>query len=357
MTAASRGLSWGVVGTGDISRSVCADLTLLDTARLHAVCSRRLTTAETFGAAFDAERAYEDLDAMLGDDELDIVYIGTPHATHLPIALAALRAGKHVLIEKPIGVNADQARILADAARASGRFAMEAMWTKFAPAYRALLRSVRSGSIGQVRSVRASFGLPFGTVDSTRWSADRASSTLLDQGIYPVTLALDLLGPPNRVLANQVVRKDGVDITTRATFEYTEDRFADLAASMTEYIDPSASVNGSDGWIEVSAPFWATNRFTVHAGSIGEAFGAPTTTVFEAEGNGYVPMLRAVDDAIAAGWMEHPLHPLTASVLTFTVLDRIRSSAMRARPTDFHVPELPQLSPVEASASYRRSIR
>lgn len=327
MTTSAMRLAWGVVGTGDISRSISSDLARLDTARVLAVCSRDVATAEAFAAEQGVERAYGDLDEMLLDDELDIVYIGTPHATHVPIALAALRAGKHVLIEKPIGVSADEARVIAEAARRSGRFVMEAMWMKFAPAYRELIGRVRSGTIGQVRSVRASFGLPFHSPESTRLSAERASSTLLDQGVYPVTLALDVLGMPLGIRAEQTLRDDGVDLTSRATFEYADGRFAGLAASMVEYIDPSASISGSDGWVEIPAPFWVTTRFTTHAGGIADAFGSPTTTALEAQGNGYVPMLRAVGEAIGRGFSEHPLHTLAASIQTFSVLDRIRSAA------------------------------
>jgi predicted dehydrogenase len=332
MTTPHRRLAWGVVGTGDISRFICSDLTRIDGARLLAVSSRSLTSARAFSDEFGFERPYGSFNELLADGDVDIVYIGTPHATHLPIALAALRAGKHVLIEKPIGVSAEEARIIAHAARKSGRFAMEAMWTKFAPAYQELLRGIRAGAIGEVRSIRASFGLPFDTADSNRWSAERASSTLLDQGIYPVTLALDLLGIPDRVLAGRVLRNDGVDLSYKMAFEYPGGRSADLAASMIEYIDPSAAVNGTTGWIQVPAPFWATTRFTTHAGSIPEAFGSPATTAFEPEGHGYTPMLRAVGDAIAQGLTEHPLHTLHTTVETFTVLDRIREVAQLTRP-------------------------
>lgn len=331
MTASGNPLAWGVIGTGDISRSICSDLRHLDAARLLAVCSRDASTAAAFASEHEAARAFGHLDEMLADPELDIVYIATPHATHLPIALAALRAGKHVLIEKPIGVDADEARTIARVARESRRFAMEGIWMKFAPAYRSLVQTIRTGAIGQVRSVRASFGLPFDTAESARWSRVRSSSTLLDQGIYPVTLALDLLGTPMRVDATQVRRPDGVDLNCRASLEYPDGRFADLAASMVEYVDPSASVNGTKGWIDVPAPFWATTRFTTHAGTIEEAFGSPTTTTIETEGHGYVPMLRAVGDAIAQGLSEHPLHPLDASIQTFALLDRIRSAAHAAR--------------------------
>lgn len=324
MPELNEALAWGVVGTGDISRHVCSDLARVGDARRLAVSSRQLETAQSFAAEFGFERAYGNLDDMLADTDIDVVYIGTPHATHLPISLAAIEAGKHVLVEKPIGVNAAEVRTIAHAARAAGVFAMEAMWTKFAPAYQALLDEITAGSIGEVGSIRASFGLPFDASDSMRWSATRASSTLLDQGIYPVTLALNVLGVPDAIRAHARTRADGVDLSDRIAFEYSDGRFAHLAASMVEFIDPSASINGTNGWLTVPAPFWAPSSFTAHLGTIPEALFDPKTTTFAPDGYGYTPMIRAVSAAILAGHTEHPVHPLNASIETFEVLDRVR---------------------------------
>ena len=262
------------------------------------------------------------------DDEVDVVYIGTPHSTHAALAVRALEAGKHVLVEKPLAANADELQMVIDAARRHGRFAMEGMWMKFHSYYRALLAELRSGGIGEVSSIRASFGLPFGEVDAPRWSAELASSTLLDQGIYPVTLGMRRL----RTARRRSRPGDGSGPTAststskrRLTFE--DGRSAHLAASMVRYVDPSASINGTSGWITVPAPFWATDRYVRHIGSIPDALMSPSTAEFTREGMGYVAMLRAVQDAIASGLTEHPLHPLDDTLAVARTLDSIRDAA------------------------------
>lgn len=319
-------VNWAVVGTGFISQSISADLGLTPGARRHAVCAREQERARAFADRNGFAVAYESVTALLADPAVDVVYIATPHATHAAIAIAALKAGKHVLIEKPMAVNAEEGRRIAEAAAASGRFAMEAMWMRFNPAYLDLLTTARAGTIGRIGSVRASFGLPFGSPGSSRWSAQRASSTLLDQGIYPVTLAIDVLGRPSRIHATGRVREDGVDLTEHITFDYEDGRFAQLSASMVEYIEPTASASGTEGWMTVPAPFWAANEFTTFSGPIARALTEPRTTRHERRGNGYVPMLDAVTLAIAQRLTEHPLHTLADSVATLEVLDAIREA-------------------------------
>ncbi len=322
MLVEERAVSWAIVGTGDVSRLIASDLAQVAGVRRSAVCSRDLARANAFRAEFGFERGFAELDDLLGDPGVDVVYIATPHTTHAAIAIRALDAGKHVLVEKPLAVDVGEADAIAAAARAAGRFAMEAMWMKFNPVYAAVLGEVRDGAIGEARSVRASFGLPFGPADSTRWSADRSSSTLLDQGIYPVTLALDVLGRPDRISAGGNVRPDGVDLGVHVTFDYDDGRFAQLGASMTEYLEPTASVSGSDGWITIAAPFWSAASSETHRGPIAKALFEPVRTEHARRGFGYVPMLESVNHAILAGLTQHPLHPLDSSI---AVLELLRS--------------------------------
>ena len=320
-------LGWGVVGTGDVSRHLATDLALLDSMRLVGASSRSAQSAADFAAQLGFERGCS-FDELLADDAVDIVYLGTPHSTHAALAVAALEAGKHVLVEKPLGVNAAEVQRVADAARVAGRFAMEGMWMKFHPYYRALLDELRGGSIGDVGAVRASFGLPFGDRDSTRWSAELASSTLLDQGIYPVTLATELFGEPDSITASADLRADGVDVRHEATLHYANGSYAHVAASMVGYLEPTAAISGTRGWVDLPAPFWATDRYTRHSGDIGEALMKPVVVPFDREGFGYVPMLRAVGEAVRSGLLEHPIHPFSSTVAVARTLDRIRAAAV-----------------------------
>src|SRR3954452_14330997 len=137
---------WGIAGTGWISRTTIKDLHLVENIEVVAVSSRQQETADAFAAEEGIERAYGDYERLLEDPDLDVIYIGTPHGSHFPMAVAALEAGKHVLAEKPIGVDAAQARQLADLARERGLFLMEAMWMKFNPMIRSLQKTVADGA-------------------------------------------------------------------------------------------------------------------------------------------------------------------------------------------------------------------
>lgn len=192
---------------------------------------------------------------------------------------------------------------------------------KFNPLYGRLREMVDSGAIGEISSVRSSFGAPFPRDDSSRWKP--GGSALLDQGIYPVTLSHMFLGEPSSITAAGVVQEDGVDLCQNYTLAYPGGRFAQGASSMVNFLDQSASLSGTGGWITIDTGFWFAKRFTVHRFSVEKG---ETTKTYEItrEGNGYVPMLRAVTAAILNGEVEHPLHTLDETARVFDTLDEIR---------------------------------
>lgn len=258
--------------------------------------------------------------------DIDAVYIATPHVTHFDIASEAIAAGRHVLCEKPLGMNEREVRELSARAVDAGVFLMEAMWMKFNPLYTRLAQLIADGVLGEVRSVRAAFGGAFPQDGSSRWMP--GGSTLLDQGIYPVTLAHMLLGRPETVTARGTVRPDGVDLREEFTLGYADTRFAHGASSMVEWIDPSAAVSGTEAYVTIPGGFWYASQLTVHHPL---PWGQRRQEVVEVqrEGNGYVPMLRAVVDAIRAGALEHPLHTAAATAEIYSTLDEIRRQITR----------------------------
>lgn len=319
-------MRWGILGTGSISQQMAEDFALLETAEVAAVCSRSASAANSFGDGFGISARFTDFESMLASD-IEAVYIGTPHVTHFEYARAALLAGKHVLCEKPLGLDAAQVRELAAIAEASDRFLMEAMWMKFNPLYATLRNLLDTGAIGEVRSVRASFGVPFPRDDSSRWKP--GGSTLLDQGIYPVTLSHMILGDPSHVSATGIVRTDGVDLSEYFTLDYLDGRFAQGASSMVDFLDLTGSIAGTRGWIAIDPGFWAADGLTLH----GFTQDGPTAERFETvrEGHGYVPMLRAVTASIRNGNRQHPLHDLDQTARAFDILDEIRRQITEKR--------------------------
>ena len=245
---------WGIVGTGGISRATGGDLHLAEDLDRVAVASRHEQTAAAFAAAHEVPRWYGDVDALLAADDVDVVYLCTPIGTHADLARRALLAGKHVLVEKAFTSTADEARSLAALAAEQGRELVVAMWMRFNPAVRRVLHEVADGRIGEVRSVRASFGFP-PPPGTAHWQPG-GGGALLDMGVYPLTLAHLLLGVPTAVEATGEVRADGVDLTASVFLRHGDDRFAALLTSLRSFVGAGADIGrtGRSPWTHRSSP-------------------------------------------------------------------------------------------------------
>lgn len=335
-------INWGIVGTADISRTIASDMKLVADAHLRAVASRTADRAAAAAAEYGAERGCSFAELIEAPD-IDAVYIGTPPATHRDYAIAAVNAGKHVLLEKPAGMNEGEVREIAAVAAARGVFAMEAMWMKFNPLYRQLKEEIAAGVIGEPRSVRASFGIPFPKTRGSKWSGLLGGSAMLDQGIYPLTLALDFLGAPNAVFTTGRMQPDGVDSCANVTLEFPGERYAQFAVSMTEFLDSSASISGTAGWTTIGFPFWAVRRYATSRG--GKLSAPPVVTEASFAGYGYVAMLEAADAAIKLGKIEHELHPWSQVFSTFGLLDEIRKQLSGGRPAYTDLAQMSERTP------------
>ena len=315
----SRRPRWGLVGTGGISRSTIGDLQLTENVDLVEVASRTAEKAQAFAAEFEVPRSYGSYDELFAAEDIDVVYIGTPIGTHFEVARQALLAGKHVLLEKAFTTTAEEARALTALAAQQHRFLMEAMWMRFNPTIARVLQEVGDGAIGEVRSVQASFGFP-PPPSFIHWRPDLGGGALLDMGVYPLTLAQLLLGVPGSVEATGEMRDDGLDLTSSVYLRYGDGRFAHALTSLRSFVSTGATIGGSTGLIAFDEPFLATGTFRI----LTPPFGAPREISVERERNGYVPMFRAVSEAIADGLLEHPLRPLADTVAVLETMDEVR---------------------------------
>lgn len=322
---------WAIVGAGSISEKVGPDLAACDGAEVVAVFSRNREKAAAFAARHDIARVFDDYAELLADPVVDAVYIATPIALHDRMCRAALLSGKHVLVEKPMATNADEVTELFELAAARGLFLMEGMWMKFNPALRRVQEEIRAGRIGTVRSVHASFGFPIPEDGGSKWDLARSGGALLDQGIYPVTVAHVILGEPESVYARGDLRDDGLDRSSHFTLEYSDARHAGGATSIVEFLQPTATITGTGGWITMTAPFWASSGLRIHADSWHRILDEPEHVELGRDGNGYVPMARAATAAVREGLLEHPIHPAAATIAVFRTLDSIRASLAAGR--------------------------
>lgn len=331
---------WAAIGTGTISRSVVPDLQGCEGAEVVIVQSRDAEKAGRFAHEFGIPASTGDYDAVLGDPSVDAIYLATPFATHHAMTRAALLAGKHVLVEKPMTMNAAEASDLFALAAARELFLMEAMWMKFSPVFIRLHDEIQRGTIGSPRNLRATFSIPFPSEgNNSKWDLARSGGALLDQGIYPVTLAHTIFGEPTGIHAAGVVREDGLDVAEHFTLEYPDGRYAQCASSMAEFAELTASVGGPKGWLTLTPPFWATTDLQIHAGGTRQIFRIPDLVEYPREGSGYIPMLRAVIGAIAKGMTEHPTHTAAETLAVFRTMDEIFAQIRRQVPSATQISE------------------
>ncbi|HSK95804.1 MAG TPA: Gfo/Idh/MocA family oxidoreductase, partial [Euzebyales bacterium] len=206
-------LRWGFIGPGRIAANVAADLHLVDGATMHAVASRSPDRARAFADAHGAAVAYGSYGELLADPDVDAVYIATPHRQHHAIALAAISAGKHLLVEKAFTCTLAGAREVVDAARAAGVLCLEAMWTRFQPAIVRARQLIAEDVIGDIRAVRADLGVRnrFDPVDRL-WARNLGGGALLDLGVYTVAFVQMVLGgSPEAIEVAGTLAGNGVD--------------------------------------------------------------------------------------------------------------------------------------------------
>ncbi len=189
-------IRWGILGAGGIAAKL-TDAVNNHTASsvVAAASASSIDRAKAFVDANNAGDAYGNYDELLARDDIDAVYVATTHNNHHEPALAAIAAGKNLLIEKPLTQNSAQARTIADAAREAGVFMMEAMWTRHLPHIYAMREAIAAGEIGEIVSVQADHGQTLSHVERM-YRADLAGGALLDLGIYPIAFAHDVLGVP-----------------------------------------------------------------------------------------------------------------------------------------------------------------
>jgi predicted dehydrogenase len=326
MTRASSPVTrWAIIGAGRITASTVPDLLAVDGFEVRSIVTRTPGAGDELAAASGAAVTSTSLDEVLGDPLVDAVYIATPFMSHAPIARQCLRAGKHVVIEKPIATSAADTEELFAIAAAEGRFLMEGMWMKFNAVYERITDLIAAGAIGEPRSVRAGFGFPRPNDGSGRWDVTRSGSTLLDQGIYLATLDHMLFGMPDQLSGEATVRDDGLDLAGHFTLEHAGGQFTHGAYSMVDFVDPSASISGTEGWIAVPGMFWAAQAVRIHRGDWDGMFVTPQQIELPWEGFGYRPMFTTVRDALRDGLLQHPRHDERATVEVIRTLERIRS--------------------------------
>jgi predicted dehydrogenase len=259
-------LRWGLIGAGEIARVFACGMRFTDSGRVTAVASQTPGKAQALARDFDIPKHYDTYEALLADREIDAVYISTIHPYHAAWTIKAAQAGKHILVEKPMAMNAREAAAMIEAARAGDVFLMEAFMYRCHPQTPKMAEMVREGAVGRVQVVRAifSYGAPFST-HSRAYNKAMGGGGILDVGCYTASMARLLAGagstPPQpfanpiSVKASGYIGATGVDHVAAATLQFESGIIGEIITGVSCSMPTLAAVYGETGSLTVTNPW------------------------------------------------------------------------------------------------------
>jgi predicted dehydrogenase len=309
---------WGVAGTGRIAALVADDFPYVPDAELAAVGSRSRQRAEAFAQAYSVARAHGSYAELIADPQVDVVYVATPHPQHYALAIAALRAGKPVLVEKAFTATLAGAEEVVSEARRHGIFAMEAMWTRFQPAVVRARELLAEGAIGEIVSVQAELGILRDFNPSDRlFAPELGGGALLDLGVYTVSFAQMLCGAPQTVFAVGTHEPNGVEGSATLLLGFEDGRSATLTTTLHADLPGAARIFGSRGWIELPPRFHHPTQLVLHRDGH-----EPETLTLPPLGGGYAHEVIEVTECVRAGRTESAVMPLDDTLAVMAALEQ-----------------------------------
>ena len=313
-------IKWGIVGAGNIAHSFSKDLALVSGGELTAVASRNLDKAQSFATEYGAPNAYGSYEELFNSKTVDVIYIATPHTTHARLSIAAMKAGKSVLCEKPAGVNKGEVEEMIKVAKENKVFFMEALWTRFNPTIKKVKELVDNGTIGDIGYLHADFA--FFALDRDEngrlLNPALAGGSLLDIGIYPIFLSYLMLGMPKDIKASANFHKTGVEVQISMIFNY-EKAQAILYSGLNSNSEKKAEIAGSKGSIFVHPRWHETSGYTL------EIDGDSSVVELGKVGKGYTYEIEEVHNCLNAGKTESDLWSHQNSRDLIEIMDTVRN--------------------------------
>jgi predicted dehydrogenase len=313
-------INWGIIAPGGIAHKFASDMKLVSGSVLKAVASRDISRSKDFAAQYSAEKAYGSYEELVNDPEVEVVYIASPHTFHYEHTMLCLENGKHVLCEKPIGMNSIQLQKMIDKAREKNLFLMEAFWTRFIPSYLKFRELVENKFIGELKYIQADFGFSVNNDPNNRWlNKELGGGALLDIGIYPIFLALDIAGEPDEISSKAFIGKTGVDENCCITLKYSKSQvLANLNSTIVGQTPVEALACGTKGYVKLNRMFHIPTSVECLINEKNETFN------FEEKGFGYEYEIEEVNSCLRKGKTQSELFSLDSSLRLHRTLDSIR---------------------------------
>ena len=310
---------WGIAGAGKIAHTFSKDLTLVKGGQLTAVASRSLNKAQEFASEYGASHSFGSYKELFESDTVDVVYIATPHTGHAALAIAAMKAGKNVLCEKPLGVNKKEVAAIVKVAQENGVFLMEALWSRFNPTIKKVKELVDAGEIGKVGYLYSDFA--FYALDRDEGgrilNPDLAGGSLLDIGIYPIFLSYLMLGMPTDIMAKANFHSTGVEKQCSMVFGYP-DAHALLYSGLTSNSEMKSEISGSKGSIYINPRWHEATSYTIVKD------GKTVTVEVPKTGKGYTHEIEEVHQCLGAGKLQSNLWSHKNSLDLISLMDKVR---------------------------------
>lgn len=317
---------WGVLSTANIGRrAVNPAIQASDGGHLLAVASRDQSRADSFAAEHGIPEALGSYEAMVSHPDLDALYIPLPNSMHREWVIRAVEAGKHVLCEKPLGLNAAECVEMDAAARANGVTLMEAFMYRFHPRAEALFESVRRGDLGELRTVQSAFTFKLTRQDNIRLDPALGGGALMDVGCYCVNVSRTLAGTePVQVRATALWTERGVDAELHGTLYFENHLTAQISCALTQARRETVEVAGTDAWVRVPGAFLPGTGTVGYTIDHGTGPGSEDPLDFEGTDQ-YLRMVEHFQDCVRGG--REPRYTAVEAARNMAVIDALYESA------------------------------
>jgi predicted dehydrogenase len=315
-------IRWGIIGPGKIAHKFCGDLVVVKEAQITAVASRSMDRAKAFADQYSIATHYDKYEDIFKDPNVDIVYIATPHNHHAELSLAALKAGKAVLSEKPSAMNRAEIEEVIALSKEKQLFYMEGLWSRFNPLICEVYDKVKSGELGPLNYLKADFGFyALDRPDDSRvLNPSLGGGSLLDIGIYPVFLAYLLLGKPQGIKTIPKFYKTGAEVQLSMIFDYQSSQ-AILYSGFVSDTECTAELSGTNGRIHIDTRWHEPTIYRQHTSE------GSQTIEHEFKGNGFSYEIEEVHRCLKNNQYQSSLWSHQNTLDLIGLLDDIRADA------------------------------
>ncbi|MEP7252834.1 MAG: Gfo/Idh/MocA family oxidoreductase [Ginsengibacter sp.] len=314
---------WGILGAGRIAAKFCEALCFVEGSEVYAVASRDMENAKAYAEKYKATRFYSTYEELMNDQEVDIIYIATPHPFHFEQTMNCLRHNKPVLCEKPMSLSySDTAEMIAFAEEKK-LFLMEGMWTSCMPFINKIQSLIKDGAIGKVQYLSADFcfNAPV-DINGRLYNKSLGGGSLLDVGIYPVFLATLLFGEPSAI--KSVTKKTVTDVDEYASviLQYPNGATAHLLSGITFNSPIEAEIIGTDGSIKIKNPWFKATEFSLRRND-----GTEENISIPHLSNGFEHEINEVMNCLNNNFLESTKMPHRLSLRISKILDELLMQA------------------------------